>query len=239
MILYPYQGGSNGNGWIKLHRKVWDNPLLRRPAWLSVWLYFLAHAYHGMVRAGESFRKAAESEYPTVLFKGQRMSLKPGQLTSGALQIAEVTGVPRGTVERIIKKFKSEGMIEELTSPRCSLITVKNWHKYQSSEELTEERIGIKRGTSEDLYKNEKNEKNDDTGGDKILFERICKHLATLGIDNPTAYLQKIRQQCPVVAIRKAWNDWNRGSGIESAGDFFSRCKAYAKISQKREINAS
>lgn len=239
MIVYPFQAGSNGNGWIKLHRKLWDNPLLRRPAWLSVWLYLLTHAYHGMARSGDSFRKAVEAEYPNVLFRGERVRLRPGQLTSGAKQIAEITGVPRGTVEHIIKRFKREEMIEELTSPRCSLITVKNWHHYQSNEELAEERMRNIRGTSEDLYKNEKKEKNDDTGGENILFERICKHLATLDIDNPKAYLQKIRQQCSIDAIRKAWNDWNRGCGIDSPGDFFSRCKAYAKISQKLEKNAA
>ena len=219
---------------------MWDNPLLRRPAWLSVWLYFLTHAYHGMVRSTEGFRRATESEYPTVLFRGQRVHLKPGQLTSGAKQIAEVSGVPRGTVERIIKKFKSEEMIEELTSPRCSLITVKNWHQYQSSEELNEERMKNKRGMNEDLYKNEEKKKNDDTGDEmKKLSTRICKHLGTLGIDNPEAYLQKIKRECPAEAIRKAWNDWNHGCGIDSPGEFFSRCKAYAKLSKKRKINAA
>tara|TARA_B100000315_G_C14476961_1_gene541093 strand:+ start:254 stop:898 length:645 start_codon:yes stop_codon:yes gene_type:complete len=213
---------------------MWDNPLLRRPAWLSVWLYLLTHAYHGMMRSGESFRCATEREYPTVLFRGQRVHLQPGQLTSGAYQIAAVTGVPRGTVERITKTFKREGMIEELTSPRCSLITVKNWHQYQSREELIEERIRSKRGTSEDLYKNEKKKKNDKTVDEtKILRNAILKHLATQEIGNPEAYLGKIQQECPESAIRKAWNDWKRGMGIESPGQFFCRCKEYAKQSQK------
>lgn len=122
-------------GWILLHRKLLDNPLMKRPAYRSVWIELLLRATH---------------DGTEVMFDGKRLNLKPGQLTAGAYQIAVSTGVPRGTVERILKTFKNEEQIEVVSDRQCSLITVKKWSQYQKREEQSEERVRNDRGTSEE-----------------------------------------------------------------------------------------
>jgi hypothetical protein len=138
------------NGWIKLHRKVLDNPYMRKPAYRSVWIEVLLMATH---------------DNHDVLFKGKRITLAPGQFTCGRDQLSKKTGVPPSTCNRILKKFKSEQMIEHQSSNDCSLITVNNWTRYQGSEQQSEQRVNNEWTTSEHPVntkqegKNEKNER--------------------------------------------------------------------------------
>lgn len=122
-------------GWIKIHRKILESPSLKNPNYLAVWMYLLLNAVH--------------SDYD-VSFGGKRVTLKPGQLTCGANQIAVQMGVSRSCVERAIARFKTEEQIEVQGSNKCSLITVNNWEFYQKTEEQNEEQTRSQRGTSEE-----------------------------------------------------------------------------------------
>lgn len=152
-------------GWVKLHRKLRDNPYMRRPAYRAVWIELLLEAQHGMKVVGKKRVKKEEAEMKTVLWRGKKMYLKSGQLTVGMKQLSEWTGVPRGTCERIVKCFKNEEMIEEQTSAVFSLITIKNWGQYQNDEEPVEELMRNKRGTDEELMRTPKEWKNGQNGG--------------------------------------------------------------------------
>lgn len=111
---------------------MWDNPYMQRASYVSIWVWILSEAQfeHGK----------------SVVFKGKRIKLNPGQLTAGAYQISKATGVPRGTVERVVKLFESEEQISIQRSNKCSLYTVLNWKDYQSDER----KVRNKRGTSEE-----------------------------------------------------------------------------------------
>lgn len=148
-------------GWIKLHRKLWDNPWMHRPNYLAVWIWILTHAEHGLKKVDGEWVVKEEKEMPSIIWKGKRRYLKAGEFTFGAYRIAKDTGVSRGTVERIMKTLKSEEQIEEQASNKFSLGKVNNWNEYQQSEEQNEEQVRNKRGTSEDVTKNVKNEKNE------------------------------------------------------------------------------
>lgn len=133
------------NGYIKLHRKIWENPWLHKPSYLSVWIYLLTHATH----------KGYD-----VVFRGKRLTLKPGQLITGRKVISRVTKVPQTTVERILKVIEvQEGQIGQQKSTQNRLITIINWDKYQ----LRGQRVDNKRTTSGqrvDTNKKVKNVKN-------------------------------------------------------------------------------
>lgn len=138
------------NGWVKLHRKLLDNPLMRKPAYRAVWIEILLRATHNGA---------------DVMFGGQRLRLEPGQFTTGTWVIAEATGVPRATVARILKAFENEQQIEQRTDRQCSLITIKKWKEYQTDEQRSETRVSNDRATSEQRLStkqernNEKNER--------------------------------------------------------------------------------
>lgn len=134
------------NGWIKLHRKMLDNPIIMKDAGhLAVWMYLLLNATH--------------AEYPA-LFKGEKIMLKPGQLITGRKSIAETLSVDESKVTRILNAFENEHQIEQQTSNKNRLITVVNWDFYQCNEQQNELQVNNNRTTSEQQVNTNKNNKN-------------------------------------------------------------------------------
>lgn len=108
---------SEKNGWIKLHRKMLDNPIIMKDAeYLAVWMYLLLNATH--------------AEYPA-LFKGKKIMLQPGQLITGRKSIAEELSVNESKVRRIMDAFENDQQIDRQRSNKNTLVSLKNWDKYQ------------------------------------------------------------------------------------------------------------
>lgn len=152
----------NAEGWIKLHRKLLDNPVTMKDTdHLAVWIYLLLNASH--------------NEHPA-LFKGEKIMLKPGQLITGRKSIALALHIDESKVERILKSLKSEQQIEQQTSSKNRLISITNWEFYQQSEQ----QVNNKRTTSEQQVntnkniKNDKNERKDMCQNILDLFNEIC-----------------------------------------------------------------
>ena len=122
-------------GWIKLHRKLLDNPVVMKdPDHFTVWVYLLLNAQH------EKYR---------TLFGGKKITLKPGQLITGRQKIARATKINEHKVDRIIKALKSEHQIEQRATRYGSLITIVEWNKYQNSEQQIEQQMSNECATSE------------------------------------------------------------------------------------------
>ena len=148
-------------GWIKLHRQLRNNPHMNQPNYRAVWTEILLEAQH---------------KPRDVIFKGKRITLKPGQFTCGSNQLSEWTGVPASSVRRILKIFKSEQQIDVQASNKFSLITVLNWDKYQGVEQQSEQQVSINRAASEQQVatpKECKNEKNDKKSASRSLGNSI------------------------------------------------------------------
>lgn len=122
-------------GYIKLWRQMRDNPTVYKDAdHIAVWveLLFLAqfHPYD-------------------VNFKGQRITLEPGQLITGRKKLAKKLNISESKVQRILKCFENEHMIEQRTDHQCRLISICSWDLYQHSEHPSEQRVNNERTTSE------------------------------------------------------------------------------------------
>lgn len=137
-------------GYIKLHRKTLENPIVCKDAeYFTVWVYLLLSAAHSDI---------------DIIFNNERMTLKSGQLITGRKTISEKFNIDQSKVQRILKTLKNEQQIEQQTTTKNRLITVLNWCKYQSSEQQNEQRVNNNCTTSEqqvNTYKNDKNIKND------------------------------------------------------------------------------
>ncbi len=108
------------NGWLKLHRKALENPVvMKSPEHLAVWIYLLCHATPQTYKG---------------IFNGEETELSPGQLITSRVSIAE--SFARKTdiykVQRILKQLEKARMIAQKTGNKNRLITVLNWEKYQS-----------------------------------------------------------------------------------------------------------
>lgn len=138
---------ADNNGWVKLHRKLLDNPIVMKDAdHLAVWTYLLLCATH--------------TEYP-MLFKGKKIMLQSGQLITGRKSIAEKLCISESKVTRILNAFENEQQIEQQASNKNRLITVLNWDLYQILEQQNEQQVNNKRTTSEQQVNTNKNVKKD------------------------------------------------------------------------------
>lgn len=104
-------------GWICLHRKILDNPIVCKDSdYFAVWVYLLLNATHKEIK---------------MEFKGKKIILFPGQLITGRKSISKALKIDEYKIQRILKCLENEQQIAQQTSSRNRLITIKNWHEYQ------------------------------------------------------------------------------------------------------------
>ena len=139
-------------GWIKLHRKLLDNPITTKDSnYLAVWIYLLLNATH--------------KEYDT-LFKGKRITLQKGQLITGIISIAKKLKINKDKVQRILKSFENDKQIEQQTSNKNRLISIVNWNEYQDFDKQNDKQLinecetTDKQVITNNNVKNIKNDKN-------------------------------------------------------------------------------
>lgn len=152
------------DGWIKVHRKMLDNPVVfKDPDHLAVWMYLLLTATH--------------KNYPT-LFGGKPITLVPGQLITGRKKLSSETKVEEHKVDRILKLFKTAQLIEQRAERYGSVISIVNWNKYQDSEQQTEQRVSNERATSEQRVSTIQEHKNIRTKEHKKdIYSRECAEI--------------------------------------------------------------
>lgn len=142
-------------GYIKLYRCLLDNPVVWKDAeHLAVWVYLLLNASHKEL---------------SVMFDGKKQILQPGQLLTGRKVISEKTKVSESKVQRILKLFENEQQIEQQTSNRNRVITIKNWALYQITEQQSEQQPNSNRTATEQQLNTNKNVKNERNIINKIV----------------------------------------------------------------------
>lgn len=107
-------------GWIKLHRKLLDSWIFQDSVVLKVWIYILLSVTHRTRQ---------------VIFRGQVLELKPGEMTAGRRQIAESTFLSEMQVRRALTRLERNQQINQQKSRRCSLIQVLKWETHQESNQ--------------------------------------------------------------------------------------------------------
>jgi len=119
------------NGWIKLHRKTLDNPIVMKDTdYFAVWMWLLLNATH--------------SDHDTI-YEGERLTLKAGQFITGRKIISKELKINESKIQRILKTFEIEQQIEQQTNPRCRLISILRWSDYQLDEQQSEQQLNNKR----------------------------------------------------------------------------------------------
>jgi len=135
------------DGWVKVHRKILDNPIVCKDSeTLSIWLYLLLNATH--------------KEMPA-LFKGKKIILEEGQLITGILSISKKLKIDKSKIQRTLKCFEDDKQIEQQTSNQNRLISILNWNLYQEIDKQNDKQMINKRETDDKQLITNKNEKND------------------------------------------------------------------------------
>lgn len=120
---------------IKLYRKTLENPIVFKDAdHIAVWVWLLLK-----VRA-----------FPKEVTIGNKViTLQPGQYTTGRKAIADDLKISESKVQRVLKTFENEHMIEQQMFSKCRLISICSWDKYQNSEQDNGQQLNSKRTASE------------------------------------------------------------------------------------------
>lgn len=133
-------------GYIKLHRQTLENPIVTKDAdHLAVWVYLLLNATH---------------KETDCLFRGNRITLQPGQLLTGRVSIAKKLNISESKVKRVLTSFEIDQQIDRQRGNKNSLITVKNWSKYQSCDQQNDQQVTSNRPASDQQVTTNKNVKN-------------------------------------------------------------------------------
>lgn len=132
-------------GWIKLHRKILNNPLLSKPLWAWLWIVLLLKVNHKETK---------------MIWNNKIIVIKQGQFITGRKELSKQTGISESTVENILNYLESEHQIEQQKTTKYRLITIVNWENYQNSDNTFDNKKTTKR-QQKDTNNNDKNENNE------------------------------------------------------------------------------
>lgn len=122
------------SGWVKLHRGLSDHHIASDPNALSVWVHLLMLANHAETKR---------------LINGRVITVMPGQILTSRKSLSAKTGVQESKVERILKMMQNEQQIEQHGTTKFRVISIRNWHEYQSAEQQSEQQVNSGRTASE------------------------------------------------------------------------------------------
>lgn len=168
------------NGWIKLHRKLLDNPIAKKPAWLTVWVHLLLLANH---------------QEKSFIWNGTAITIHQGQLITGRNELAKQCGVSPSLVERVLKYLEIEQQIGQQKTTKYRLITVLKWKDYQKSDSTSDNKRttdGQQADTNKNVRKKECKKDTAPEGADKPRFyplgAEVVKAFEAVDSKNKTYY---------------------------------------------------
>ena len=134
-------------GWVKLHRKLVDNPIFKNDKLFRVFMYCLLKASH----------KDHEQ-----LVGDSIVALKAGELATGRAAISSATGLSEQNIKTAISKLKALGIITSKPTNKYSIISILNWDSYQQDNQqvTSSQPASNQHVTTNKNVKNEKNVKN-------------------------------------------------------------------------------
>lgn len=133
------------DGWIKLHRKLLENPIMKQAGMLQLWVYCLLKANHEPGKAH---------------FGKDDIDVSPGQFVTGRFKLSDALGEKPSTIYKRISALQRSGFLNIKSNNKNSLITIVNWHLYQAAELESSSKSNNKVTTKEQQSSTNKNDKN-------------------------------------------------------------------------------
>ena len=153
------------DGWVKLHRKIMDNPLyLSEPfTRMQAWIDLLLLANHK-----EGF----------FYVRGNKVTVGRGQIGTSSRTLASRWQWSRGKVERFLDELEQNGQIKPQKTNVITLISICNYIEYQEMEPQDEPQTDHKQTTDEPQKspnKKDKNVNNENNDKNKRETKRFSK----------------------------------------------------------------
>ncbi|MDA1477297.1 replication protein [Bacillus sp. CLL-7-23] len=160
------------SGWIKLHRKIKENPIFANSDMFKLWALCLIKATH--------------KEHDQ-LVGNQMVKLLPGEFLTGRHELASEFNegvkpsekVSSSTVWRYIRNFEKWQMLNIKSGNKFSVISITNWSEYQQSEQQVNSNCTANE-QQVNTNKNVKNDKNVKNNNKRLVFDEKQMQLAEL-----------------------------------------------------------
>jgi hypothetical protein len=133
------------NGWIKLHRKVIDNPIFDKPELFKLFVYCLLAAGH---------------EEKKIIWNGKDEILPKGSFITGREKLSKELKQSESMVRRNLKILENISVITRKSTNKYTVINVVNYGIYQGSDLEIDQPATNQRPTSDQPATTNKNYKN-------------------------------------------------------------------------------
>lgn len=204
------------NGFILLHRTVFENPFCKNNLkHLGFWIFLLGKA---------SFKECS------FYLKNQKIHLNPGQFVTGRKALSKNSSVSEMQIERWLDVLEKEQQIAQQKTNKYRLITIINWKKYQSHVQQNAQQMNNRCTTDEQQMNtiNKVNKVNKEIKN-KDIYMQVIDGFNT--ITSRSITLTKDRQHL----IGRAFEDGYKAEDILKA--FSNRMKAEWWISVKKHLD--
>lgn len=121
-------------GWIKLHRKILDNPIFLKPDLFQLFSYCLLRANHSETK---------------IIWNGKEEILEKGCFITGRKILAKDTGQTESGIFRRLKVLQTLKIISVKSNNRFSVVKVLNYSLYQGADVEDEQPVNNQRTTTE------------------------------------------------------------------------------------------
>ncbi len=171
------------SGWVKLHRKILDNPIFKNDKLFRVFMYLLLKASH------------TERDQ---LIGDSIVRLKVGQWATGRKAISRDTGLTEQNVRTAICKLEKLGILTIKVTVKYSVFSIANWNNHQQDNQ----QVTNKQPTSNQQVttnNNVKNEKNDNKKDFSVItdgFEHWWNLYPSSRRKNKKGCLAKFKVKC-------------------------------------------
>lgn len=188
----------NNNGWIKLHRKMLDNPISNKPKYAWVWITLLLKANH---------------KENKIMWNGNILIIKEGQVLTGRKELSKQTGISESTLEDILKYLEKQQQIQQQKTTKFRIITIVKWEDYQNSDTKTNNKATTKQQQSDtNNNDNNVNKKKEDTPKlSKQIVDTLLKEMNLIRPDGD--YL--LDNLYPAKTIAKRLTEWLNNANNE------------------------
>lgn len=151
-------------GWIKLHRKVIENPIFSNAHLFQLYTYCLLKANH----------KDRE-----IMFNGKLINIEAGQFITGRNVLSEAVGENSSTTYKRLKKLEQMKYLSLKSNNKNTLVTIVNWESYQS----TEEKVTTKSQQSNNKVTTDSQQSNTNKNVENEKNEKIINILSSKALD--------------------------------------------------------
>ena len=217
-------------GYIKLYRKLLDDPIYKNSKVFQLWVHILLSANHQETK---------------ILWNGEELVIHPGQLIMGRDKLAKNTGQTPQNIRTALNALKSTNKITIKSYSKFSVITVNKWEEYQVANQQTNQQLTSNQpATNQQLTTNKndnnaKNEKNECNRAHANIsnFQNInsFEELEEVPTSDPFIHHRKLEGKKVFKWIWEGWEKTRRGDIWEARETFF-KCIDWNKDSELEEF---